>query len=160
LSKEPNVHFDVGRQVKARYWIKTQEGWEQDVGEGQVVDWPAGDVCNDDARQTDEDVVPTKDFLFSIDGPGLATDAPEIAPEISGQQNFKEFARVTFDGSKPQGNNDNGSRCSGKLEWQSFYWWSSTPSPTYPGRLAYKVSPDAPAAFNKIGLGHGTIQSP
>jgi hypothetical protein len=122
IGSEAGVAFDITRRLSTeRVSIFTN-----DVGSSRIVEppvaYPAGDeLPNDDAGGDDEDVMPARDHIFSLDGP-----APEASPlpppwrlRVVQNTNFEEFVRVRFDGARPAGNAENGSRASDKLLWFS-----------------------------------------
>jgi hypothetical protein len=150
-SKAP-IRFDVTRQINFQYWVHQANGYVKD---GAETPWPSIDTSNDDKENFEEDNDPENNFLFSLDTPSLPFN--NTYPDVVAQQNFREFVRVWFKTDELKGNNSNGSRCSDKYEWRSFYQWIHTPSTRRPGEKAYKPKPGAPPSSNTIGPGHGTV---
>ena len=132
IGAEPSVLFDLTRQKATRKWS---------VINGQVaqaslpVDFPVGDLSNDDTEDGDESPTPLPspalpllpDRIHCFDGPGPASRQVLVTPsgemtQIIERRNFLEFARVSFDGTRPAGNTLSGSRCSVKVPWRVFLW--------------------------------------
>lgn len=152
------VRFDVTRQRQQRTWEDDGQGFKLKV----AVDFPPGDVPNDDLNddeEIDSSKKPTANArMYSIDGPGPTDDKAGGTRERMDQRfNMMEFVRVRFDGIGFAGFRADGSRCSAKFDWHVRH------------RLrAEKPQPGAPKEWvrtpddrNNVGLGHlGQIGNP
>ena len=119
VGDEPNVFFDITRQIEKKYWSRNGNGaWQKIFLPWESFD-PA-DESNDDRGDGDEDATPENDHIYSIDGPGIANSG--FVDEYVAKLNFYEFVRVSFDGNKPTGENSDGSRASLKIPWHSHFW--------------------------------------
>lgn len=80
------------------------------------------DQTNDELINDESDEEgPYAGLLFVVDGPGRWDGLP---PAIPGRRwfyrdNLEEFVRVRFDGTRPSGNQLDGSRASDKFKWYS-----------------------------------------
>jgi hypothetical protein len=123
VGNEPNVLFDVTRQAHARFWnILSFERVRKELSK----DFPATsgkpDEANDDGGiSVDESNVPTHDNIFSFDSPG-PWGLGEAVRQVVCRMNCREYARVSFDGTRPSGDTDEGSRCSPKKNWHMLMW--------------------------------------
>jgi hypothetical protein len=124
VGNEPNVLFDVTRQKEKKEWAVVAG---QLIANGAPVVFPQDDTANDDSSNNDESLTPKNDHIYSLDAPGVPfravqqTGGQSIA-QIIKRNNFREYSRVTFDGTLPTGNTDTGSRCSDKQPWHMFMW--------------------------------------
>lgn len=146
IAKEPNVKFDVTRQLERRYFVPSGNAWSPELP-NEWESFPSGDVANDDTRDIDEDNIPKNDHIYSIDGPGPANTGGSA--QFVGKYNFNEFVRVSFGGIRPSGENADGSRCSAKTAWHSFFW-------LYGDGTQYTL---ALSKTNSVDLGHLPIGS-
>jgi hypothetical protein len=123
VGNEPNVLFDVTRQAHARFWnILSFERVRKELSK----DFPATsgkpDEANDDGGiSVDESNVPTHDNIFSFDSPGPWGLGAAVRQVVC-RMNCREYARVSFDGTRPSGDTDEGSRCSPKKNWHMLMW--------------------------------------
>ncbi|MCB1208000.1 MAG: hypothetical protein KDK97_01675 [Verrucomicrobiales bacterium] len=122
VGNEPNVLFDVTRQAEARFWnILTLGRIRNELSK----DFPATsgkpDEANDDSVAIDESNVPSHDNIFSFDSPGPSS-VVDASRQIVGRMNCREYVRVSFDGTRPSGDVEQGSRCSPKKEWHMLMW--------------------------------------
>ena len=126
IGTEPNVLFDVTRQKQTQAW---------GVLGGQIVvidpfhQFAVGDAADDDGDASDESLTPKNDHIYSYDTPGYTNNAvqrggqpPKPYTQLIRRMNFKEYVRVSFDGTRPSGNTNMGSRCSLKQPWHMFMW--------------------------------------
>lgn len=117
IGNETGIIFDIGRQIEFKDWtidggvVAERKPWKT---------FPAGDICNDDSNQSDEDDTPKNNHIYVIDGPGEFNNG--VHDQVVSRNNFNEFVRVRLDGNALDGNNDNGSRCSDEVKWHVFYW--------------------------------------
>lgn len=125
IATEPGVRFDGARDIAFREWSITKSPPsvkpEYVPGTDDVLD--LADLADDDRPpDNDEDVVGTGDRVFVLDGPGQAVGLklPGV-DEIVSRNNFDEWIRVSFNGIRPTGNNNFGSRCSNKTKWHAQY---------------------------------------
>jgi hypothetical protein len=91
--------------------------------------FPNDDKANDDPDDTDESNNVYNNHIYSFDAPGaktlaVATGGPDDKPMTQWimRANFKEYVRVSFNGTFPTGNTLTGSRCSYKQRWHCFFW--------------------------------------
>ena len=130
--KLSRVKFDVTRRMEEKKWARTLSaqlnGIDPRVTEHTPWDDVPWDLGNDDSvaapgQHDDESpsVLPGG-HLFTIDAPGfknLSKTAPADV-ELWLYQNFEEFVRVRFDGTRPSSTTQiDGSRCSFKAPWYS-----------------------------------------
>lgn len=140
------IKFDIGRQKEQTEWAI--QGSQTNP---QNTPWdtfpPRVDESNDDVGNGDEDLTPRNDHLYSFDGPAVQKAAHPLVDEYIKRANFFEFVRVSFTGSAPGGNNDNGSRCSPKEPWHMWMWLDSQ------GPL----NQEKPGEINQVAPGHLTL---
>ena len=111
------VCFDITRQIHY---------FDEEVYMGQPTkpdkeDWPNQvELPNDDTVNTDESDRPVNNHMYSVDRPG-ATEAgwPNNIAWWASMNNFMEFMRVTFNGTRPRGETVQGSRCSDYYLWHA-----------------------------------------
>lgn len=121
--KEPGVKFDISRQMVGKMWYKDGKGWhlgsqKQDPGDDET--------ANDDSADDDESEAPNGDGeMFVEDAPGIGGGLPAGITNFVARGNFREFVRVSFDGTKPAGDKKVGSRCSNKYIWHVCHSWTN-----------------------------------
>ncbi len=124
IGQEPGIAFDITRDIAHRDWTINGVNVQQLPG-NDVFD--SGDISDDDhISEVDEDVTSSNNKIYSLDGPGHPLNA--FNDQIISRNNFEEFVRVSFDGVRPSGENDNGSRCSDNIPWHAFYWVDKDPT--------------------------------
>lgn len=124
IGQEPGVAFDITRDIAHKDWVINGTNVQQLNG-NDVFD--KGDISDDDlAPEDDEDVTPSNNKIYSLDGPGHPLQPS--GDQIVSRNNFEEFVRVSFDGERPSGENDDGSRCSANIPWHAFYWVDVDPA--------------------------------
>ena len=157
LESEDSVHFDITRQHEGNIW--SVSGGTVSPVPGEARSYPSGDSANDDNDETDEDVFPDGDRVYSVDGPGFPYSIAAQFPELIPKFNFREYVRVTFGAAnnRPSGNRLDGSRCSSKVDWFCTGRVIATPTgnPTYPETYQPK-----PGSTNEVSEGQTTISTP
>ena len=154
IGQEPGVAFDITRDIAHKDWSINGNAVLPEIIAGKDDDFDAGDVSDDDSvPEVDEDILPSNDKIYSLDGP----DDPVLAlnEQIVSRNNFEEFVRIAFDGVRPSGTNDNGSRCSDNIPWHAFYWVDTDPATGKHRMRAGKL--------NEVDEGHlslGSIPTP
>jgi hypothetical protein len=160
IATMPGVAFDITRDKAFRDWSVNGGGVTANFTSGQDDVFDKGDVSDDDGLgEPDEDVIPQttppSDKIFSIDGPG---ERFVLHDQVISRNHFEEFVRVSFDGSRPRGENADGSRCSPNVKWHAFYWMEKDPA-TNNKKYRMRAGKD-----NVVGLLHpltlGTTPSP
>ncbi len=148
--------FDITRQAMVR--TRYSEGLTH-TSSIQDCDFPLGsdELPNDDPPHgpftNDEDVVPSNpiDRIVVYDAPGFIA-RPEARPTFDRAErrgDFREFCRVRLDNIRPEGNNLDGSRCSGKVNWHVVVdvvpirpenkFWRETVATEFPDRMENEV---------------------
>jgi len=129
ISNEHNVLFDVTRQKEKKEWFIMDGQVNELLPPTGPVTFPVGDEANDDFSDDDESIKqPVNDHIYSCDGPGplfrTVQQGPQGQPitQLIYRHNFLEYGRVSFNGTRPSGNTDTGSRCSYKQKWHSQIW--------------------------------------
>ena len=123
IANESGVKFDFARDIAFREWtIAGSPRVVTQVHKPGEDAFDAADTADDDqGLGDDEDVTGIGDRVYVLDGPGHPL-LLNIADEIVSRNNFNEWVRVKFDGFRPAGSNNFGSRCSDKFDWHSHYW--------------------------------------
>ena len=133
--KLSRVKFDPTRQIAKRLWTQKVDDAGPVKDEGKSFDFPQlWEDPNDDPDNFDESEEPSpQGHMFIWDGPGVGplTTPPGAVRGYWLYQNFFEYVRVTFNGSRPVGDEDQtilGSQCSGNFAWhsQTYVRWSAT----------------------------------
>jgi hypothetical protein len=123
IAQEPGVKFDIARDIAFREWLVTKSPFtalqNYIPGDDDVLDL-ADLADDDDPIHGDEDVTGTGDRVYVLDGPGHRVGF-NLSDEIVSRNNFNEWVRVYFNGNRPSGNNNSGSRCSSKYKWHAQY---------------------------------------
>jgi hypothetical protein len=155
VGDEPNVNFEVTRQKGSTDWaliMATPPHLVANFLKKDPIPMPAGDTANDDIDQGDKSNFPKNDHIYSVDGPASVlggVDARANVAQIIHRRNFNEFVRVSFNGQRPAGNTNSGSRCSPKIQWHSVLSMEQL----NPNALGLTFGP-VPGAPNESALGH------
>ncbi len=114
ISQQPNVKFDIGRRVQSFIAEVTLNG--RNV---EATKFPVNlEDANDDPPAADESETPTaSDLFYSFDAPGPIDKFAGLSKRLVLRLSFLEFARVSFNGARPEGNGVHGSRCSDMFAW-------------------------------------------
>lgn len=126
IGSEPGVLFDITRQKESQDWAVKNGVLRKNC---PLIPFPANitpDLSNDDDNADDESLTPKNNHIYSYDGPGIPFR--KILPgvlQIIQNKNFLEFARVFFNGVRPNGNTQDGSRCSPKQKWHVDQWFEA-----------------------------------
>lgn len=155
IGMQPLVVFDFTRDIAHKDWSINGTSVEQEIIGDDVFD--SGDVSDDDKFDRGTDVVPTDNRIYTLDAPGDPHQLAEINEQVVSRNNFEEFVRVSFDGFRPTGNNDDGSRCSENLPWHAFYWVEKEPG-TNPSK--YRVRTGKQNVVDEGHLPLGTTPTP
>jgi hypothetical protein len=158
IKNEPDVRFDITRQIECTWWFDDGSGWDE-LGP-MTKTFPTEDArANDDPLpEVDESTAPNDNHsMFSIDGPGPnSADRPPSHQKLHVCLNFREFLRVRFDGKRPSGNRLDGTRSSPKVEWHARHRLDKNAA----GNWARTTGDAAETATNDVGLGHVAITAP
>lgn len=139
IAEQPGVKFDITRNIAFKDWQINGNDVQPVPHATKDDSFDPGDLSDDDTPPpNDEDVVPVvsqttgdglgnKIYVIDSVGDGLFASSEQY---IS-RNNFEECVRVSFDGQRRDGNNDNGSRCSENLPWHAFYWVKRDPTGNY-----------------------------
>ena len=119
-TKLTRVKFDLARHWQFRVWKATTDDSTPTI----VADIPWPDLWedpNDDPDDTDEsNKVNANGRMYVVDAPSLkANDPPTLTNRLWAKSNFEEFARVSFNGQRPSGNDIQGSIVSPRYAWHS-----------------------------------------
>lgn len=152
IEKETAVRFDIARSVasKTRIWNTAVTPPQSRPLHSKA--FLQGDVANDDAVTTDEDIDPTKLHIYDTDVPGVVFEQGGLLPlpseVLEDVANFYEWTRVRCDGTRPD-NAGPGTRCSAKEKWhyQLKCGFQSTPN----GQRAWQLDPNFK---NEVDTGH------
>ena len=156
IASEKDVLFEVTRQKQTQVWfVLNGKVFQNDP----LTPFPPAntpDLANDDGPapagfMKSVQNIPKKHHIYSIDAPGgmgLAV-IPGVTQYVE-RKNFYEFVRVSFNGTRPSGNTNEGSRCSPKEPWHMDMWLE--PQGGVFGEKAGKL--------NEVDLGHVPIGNP
>ena|GEM_PF-5287712 len=149
VGSEPGIVFDVTRQmVNKSFFTRTNDTIA-------VIDKPdeTGDIANDEVvggTNDDNDNSPTNNHIYSVDGPGLNSNAAiQNIKAVTIRFNAREFTRVRVNGQTIMGNGLQGSRASDK-----FLWYARVKVELAPGGTTYER---IPGVDNTTGLGNPSL---
>jgi len=154
---EPGVTFDASRQAEGRWWDKSGATWKEDQSMRRT--WPSGDEeANDEPEPTNEDTDDSRrpnnsGEHFQQDAPGVANPSA-YADESCLRYNFRDYIRVRFDGTEPNGNKTDGSRCSDKYDWHCRHRWEKDAAS---GKWKRTTGDNQESDSNDIGANHITV---
>lgn len=143
------VTVDIARVADGASWKRT-------LVNGQYTDWSQMDFRtpvalaeqpNDDSRNVDESPLLAGGFIYSYDAPGIPVGLGQQNDQIQQKTNFSEFARITFDGTRAEGNLLFGSRAS------DFFYWRSQAYVHY-DTITSLMARYTESGFNIIDNGH------
>jgi hypothetical protein len=129
IGNEEGVYFDITRQIHFHDRCVPRNANPNTFP--NIENWPNRvELPNDDRRNIDESDRPSaQNHMYSIDTPSFAEGGwGGNTFLIISDNNFLEFMRVRFDGTKPEGETVQGSRCSDYFPWHAaFFLWRSNP---------------------------------
>jgi hypothetical protein len=142
--------FDLTSRAEANVW-RLNGSWEI-ARETEKTRYPEpNEEPNDDAKDDDESPWPDVNrHMFYVDAPGVEnTVAPGVTYAV-GYFNFEAYARVSFDGMDPAGNQVRGTRASPKVQWHTYHTLRDDGTGHWE-----RTSGDDPeiAGQNEVGLG-------
>lgn len=158
------VKFDITRQQQRRIDTIKIGTHEVDSEFSSVKEWPwipPGVLAPDGIEHPNDDPGPaakqvTGALLYSWDAPGVERISIESYPFHAFKfyrSNFFEFARVSFNGNRPDGDILAGSMCSVTLAWHCSHFVTRTAAPD-----VYTDDPKITTCAPKFeGKGNGTI---
>jgi hypothetical protein len=151
IAQEPGVKFDIARNIAFREWavMKNPPSVNPEYTPGADDVFDTADKADDDSPSYDEDVTGIGDRVYVLDGPGHEVGF-RYADEIVSRNNFTEWVRVGFNGVRPSGDNNHGSRCSEKYKWHAQYHVEWEPSST---KYQQKANTPNSVDANHIPLG-------